>query len=76
MEKNRQQRPGFVGEYEATVLGDGRLRLPDQVVRQLRAHNARQLWVTAIPGTKAVVLCPEASWVRWVGGKRPVNPIL
>ena len=48
-----QDAPAFLGQSYASVTGDGRIRLPKHVLRQLEAHQVTALWLCAIPGQKA-----------------------
>ena len=56
----------FIGKYEITVLGDGRIILPTDVIQQLKNHNTKRLLPSKIPGLKALVLCPETHWNQWI----------
>lgn len=55
----------LVGQYEVTVLEDGRIRLPSDIARLLRAGSINTLYPAEIPGLKALVLCPEQFWKSW-----------
>jgi len=57
---------GLIGRHEITVLDDGRIILPSDIVHLLQAAGVKKLYPAEIPGLKALVLCPEQLWNRWV----------
>jgi len=63
--KQRQRSFSFVGQYEATVLTDARIILPNDVIRQLQDHGIKKVLPGRLPFLKAVVLCPETLWAQW-----------
>jgi DNA-binding transcriptional regulator/RsmH inhibitor MraZ len=76
MGKQRVSDTGFLGVDEATVSGDCRIRLPRSAVRQLRKQRVGRLWLGIVPQAKALVLCPEGTWDRWVEGLQKQYPNL
>ena len=64
--KKQQHSISFVGRYEVTVLTDRRIILPVDVIRQLRDHDTERVFPGRLPGSRALVLCPENLWGRWV----------
>lgn len=56
----------FNGQYDVSVLSDGRVRLPDEVVKQLERRGVKAVWLATLPNLKALVICPERFWPRWV----------
>ncbi len=68
MEPDKQDIPaGIVGQWDITVLNDGRIKLPADVLRMLRSTGLPgvRLCPGRIPLVKALVLCPEPWWDRW-----------
>jgi len=57
---------GFNGQYDVSVLGDGRVRLPNEVVKQLGPQGGKWVWLATLPDLKALVICPERFWPDWV----------
>lgn len=57
---------GLIGQHEVTVLEDGRIKLPSHLRRQLENAGVHVLLPGRVPGLKALVLCPEHLWHRWV----------
>jgi DNA-binding transcriptional regulator/RsmH inhibitor MraZ len=75
--KKKKPRPiSFVGRYEVTVLTDRRIILPVNVIRQLKDHNAKKILPGKLPGSKAIVLCPENLWNHWVKKLKKSFPCL
>lgn len=66
----------FVGKYEVTVLTDRRIILPADVIRQLRDHSAEKVFPGRLPGSRALVLCPENLWGNWVKKLKKSFPCL
>ena len=65
--KKKKHRPvTFVGRYEVTVLTDQRIILPADVIRQLKNHSIERVFIGRLPGSKALVLCPENLWGCWI----------
>ncbi len=64
--KSRHHPISFIGKYEITVLGDQRLILPSKVIQQLRHHDIDELLIGKLPGSNALIMCPEALWGRWL----------
>jgi len=58
---------GLVGQWDITVLDDGRIKLPADVLRMLQSLglSSYRLCPGRIPREKALVLCPEQFWDRW-----------
>lgn len=63
--KNNHSDIRLIGQYEVTVLEDGRILLPIELQRQLAGSGVKKLCPGKIPGMKAVVLCPQQLWNRW-----------
>ena len=76
MGKRHVRDGGFLGVNDATVSEGHRIRLPREVVRQLRGRRVGRLWLGIIPKAKALVLCPEDTWNRWVAGLQKQYPNL
>jgi len=76
MGKRCEKATGFLGVDEATVSEDCRVRLPGPVVRLLHERRVGRLWLGIIPQAKALVLCPEDMWNRWVEGLQKQYPNL
>ena len=74
--KKRQCSISFVGKYEATVLSDKRTILPSGVIRQLKDHDVEKVLLGRLPGFKALVLCPEILWDKWVSRIKKRFPCL
>lgn len=57
----------FIGQWEVTVLDDGRIKLPCGLLTTLKSiqQPPRILYPGRIPLSKALVLCPGCSWDRW-----------
>jgi DNA-binding transcriptional regulator/RsmH inhibitor MraZ len=64
--KKKQRSISFIGRYEVTVLTDRRIILPADVIRQLKDHNTEKILLGRLPGSRALVLCPENLWGHWV----------
>ncbi len=64
--KKKQRSISFVGRYEVTVLTDRRIILPADVIRQLKNHSIERVFIGRLPGSKALVLCPENLWGCWI----------
>ena len=67
-----------VGQREATVLDDGRIKLPADVLRRLRSSKTRLhvLYPGRLPLAKALVLCPKPFWDRWTEALKLRFPVL
>ena len=74
--KKKPRSISFVGRYEVTVLTDRRIILPADVIRQLRDHNAERVFPGRLPGSRALVLCPENLWGNWVKKLKKSFPCL
>ena len=76
--KSRKQQHSFsfIGKYEVTVLTDNRIILPADVVRQLRDHGSEKVFPSKLPGSRALVLCPENLWDYWVKKLKKSFPCL
>ena len=74
--RSRKEHPGFFGEYEVTVLGDGRIRLPRKAAVQLAEQGVVAVWLAFIPCGKGLVLCPESHWLTWVKQQQERFPVL
>ena len=74
--KKQQCSISFVGRYEVTVLTDRRIILPADVIRQLRDLNAERAFHGRLPGSRALVLCPENLWGNWVKKLKKSFPCL
>ena len=74
--KKKQQPISFVGRYEVTVLTDKRIILPANVIRQLRDHGTERILPCKLPGSRALALCPENLWGRWVNKIKKSFPCL
>jgi DNA-binding transcriptional regulator/RsmH inhibitor MraZ len=74
--KKKQRSISFVGRYEVTVLTDRRIILPANVIRQLRDHGTERVIPSKLPGSRALVLCPENLWGHWVKKLRNSFPCL
>jgi len=74
--KKQQHSFSFIGKYEVTVLTDNRIILPVDVIRQLKDHNAKKIFPGRLPGSKALVLCPENLWDRWINKIKKSYPFL
>jgi DNA-binding transcriptional regulator/RsmH inhibitor MraZ len=66
----------FIGRYEVTVLNDRRIILPVDVIRQLRDHSTKRIFPGRLPGSRALVLCPENFWDHWVNKLKKSFPCL
>lgn len=75
-DKQRQQEYGFLGQYETRVLGDGRIRLPAEVVRQLSDCSVKKIRPGIMPKEKALVLWPDILWEQWTNCIREQFPVL
>ncbi len=49
----------YVGEYEVTVDGGPRIRLPRAVIRLLKGRGVNKLWLFADPTGPRMIICPE-----------------
>lgn len=77
MEANEQLASiGLTGQCEVTVLEDGRIILPSDILRLLYHHHVQKLCAGRIPGLKALVLCPEQFWDRWISHLETKFPVL
>ena len=58
---------GLVGQRDLTVLDDGRIKLPADVLRMLQSLGlrSRKLCPGRVPLTTALVLVPAEFWRRW-----------
>lgn len=75
--KKKRQRPiSFVGKYEVAVLTDKRIILPSDVIQQLKAYSIKSVLVGRLPRSKALVLCPENLWDRWINKVKKSFPCL
>lgn len=74
--KKRNPSNSFVGSYEVTVLGDRRIILPADVIRQFRDHSTKRVFPGRLPGSKAIVLCPVNLWDRWTNKLKKKFPCL
>lgn len=66
----------LLGKYEVTVLSDQRIILPANIIRQLEAHGIEKLLPGGLPGRKALVLCPETLWGKWLSRTKKRFPCL
>ena len=64
--KNRQCSISFVGQYELSVLGDHRIVLPANLIRQLEGNGTEEVLPGRIPGLRALILCPGNLWGKWL----------
>ncbi len=66
------------GQREATVLDDGRIKLPADILRRLRSSKTRLhvLYPGRLPLAKALVLCPKPFWDRWTEALMLRFPVL
>lgn len=76
LKAKKQRSISFVGRYEVTVLTDRRIILPADVIRQLRDHNVERVFPCRLPGSRALVLCPENLWGNWVKKLKKSFPCL
>lgn len=74
--KKKKRSVSFVGRYEVTVLSDRRIILPADVIRQLREHGSKKIFPGRLPGSRALVLCPENLWGHWVNKLKKSFPCL
>ncbi len=74
--KKKHRSISFVGRYEVTVLTDRRIILPANVIRQLRDHGSERVFPSKLPGSRALVLCPENLWGHWVKKLKKSFPCL
>jgi len=74
--KEKQRSISFVGRYEVTVLTDRRIILPVDVIRQLRDHGIERILPGKLPGSRAIVLCPENLWDHWIRKLKKSFPCL
>ncbi len=74
--KKQQRSISFIGRYEVTVLNDRRIILPADVIRQLRDHSTERILPGMLPGSRALVLCPENLWDHWVNKLKKSFPCL
>lgn len=58
---------GLVGQWDITVLDDGRIKLPGDVLDVLQSSglSSHRLWPGRMPLAKVLILCPEPLWDRW-----------
>ena len=76
LKAKKQRSISFVGRYEVTVLTDRRIILPADVIRQLIDHNVERVLPGRLPGSRALVLCPENLWGNWVKKLKKSFPCL
>ncbi|MHC4475099.1 MAG: hypothetical protein ACYTEL_05625 [Planctomycetota bacterium] len=74
--KKQQHSISFIGKYEVTVLNDRRIILPADIIRQLEGNGIERLLLGKFPGCKALVLCPEILWGKWLRKIRKKFPCL
>jgi DNA-binding transcriptional regulator/RsmH inhibitor MraZ len=74
--KKQQQSFSFVGRYEVTVLTDRRIILPADIIRQFRELSIERIFPSRLPGSRALVLCPENLWDQWVNKLKKSFPCL
>ena len=76
--KSKKQRRSisFVGRYELTILTDRRIILPTDVIRQLKDRGAERIFPGKLPGSRALVLCPENLWGHWANKLKKSYPCL
>jgi DNA-binding transcriptional regulator/RsmH inhibitor MraZ len=69
---------GRISQWDATVLDDGRIKLPADVLTMLESLklSTNTLCPGRIPRAKALVLCPEQSWNRWKEHLQSQFPLL
>jgi DNA-binding transcriptional regulator/RsmH inhibitor MraZ len=68
MEPDKQDIPaGLVGQRDITVLDDGRIKLPGDIMAELESLTRLEkvLYPGRIPQVRAIVLCPEEHWDHW-----------
>lgn len=59
-----------------SVLGDERIILPIGIISRLEDNGIKKILVGKLPGYKALILCPEALWGRWLNKIRRMFPCL
>lgn len=74
--RKQQYSLSFIGKYEVTVLNDRRIILPADIIRQLKSNGIEKLFLGKFPGCKALVLCPEIHWDKWLRKIRKKFPCL
>ena len=74
--KKKSHSISFVGRYEVTILTDRRIILPCNVIRQLRDHGSERVLPCKLPGSRALVLCPENLWDYWIKKLKKSFPCL
>ena len=62
----QQHSVSFIGKYEVTVLNDRRIILPADIIRQLEYNSLKKLLPSKLPMRKAIILCPEIFWGKWL----------
>jgi DNA-binding transcriptional regulator/RsmH inhibitor MraZ len=69
---------GLIDQRESTVLDDGRIKLPADVLRALESLPAQSktLYPGRIPLAKALILCPKGFWEQWKGHLQSQFPLL
>ena len=72
----RQGVTAFLGEFETSVLNDGRIRLPVGVTRQLEEAGVRTIRASILPHQEALVLFPEATWSSGIKKITQQDPLL
>ncbi len=65
-QEKKEHKLEFLGEFELTVMDDGRIRLPSKVRTLLDKHKIKKLRPTILPNEKAIALCPEQFWPKWI----------
>lgn len=66
MKTNKPISIRLIGQYEISVLDDGRIILPSDIVQRFREGDVKELYPGRIPEVKALVLCPGHIWDRWL----------
>jgi DNA-binding transcriptional regulator/RsmH inhibitor MraZ len=69
---------GLIGQRDTTVLDDGRIKLPADILTMLKSLrlSRNRLCPGRMPRVKALVLCPELFWERWREHLRSRFPLL
>lgn len=74
--RHYQNRVEFLGVYDASVLDDGRIRLPVGVTQQLESAKAGTVRAGILPRQKALVLFPQETWLAGIQNILQQNPAL
>ena len=64
--KNNNCLISFIGKYQVSVLSDERIILPVGVISQLEDNGIKKVLVGKLPEFKALILCPETLWSKWI----------